>query len=102
MPRANKSKKNTHRVRFTLMFWREFLIAQWRRGRTLNVNELLVRSSVARIAGAGQFVEGNGKFSAALGFDCLPKFLDRGIDIGLDHVSNGNAVMGRELLFGIL
>ena len=82
--------------------WRKFLITQWGRGRTLDANELLVRPCVAGITGASEFVEGDGKFGAALGSHSLSKFRDRRIDVGLDHVSNRNAVMGRKLLLGVL
>jgi hypothetical protein len=57
---------------------------------------------VAGIAGASEFVEGDGKFGAALGSDRLSKFRDRRIDVSRDHVSNRNAVMGRKLLLGVL
>jgi len=56
---------------------------------------------MAGVAGAGQLVERDGEFGAASGGDRLFQFLDRRIDVGLDHVGDRNAVTGRELPFGV-
>jgi len=55
---------------------------------------------MAGIAGASEFVESDGEFGAALGSDRLSKILDRRINVGLEHLSNRNAIMGRIQLLG--
>ena len=55
---------------------------------------------MAGIAGASELVEGDGEIGAALGSDRLSKVLDRRINVGLEHLSNRNAIMGRKQLLG--